>query len=399
MTRSRAVDVVGFSYRKGRSYVQRTTDRVRQNGPAAQGRPDVLVFRRYADVSVVARDPAFVVKDADWFDAHLPGWRQSAGMRLFGTHMLFHNGASHQRLRKAMAPAFSPARLRALREVVRTVTEQRLALLAEQPSGAVVDLHALLTAPVTRSTGCALVGLPDEDGPRVHELVQPLLALLDPGIGLLTLTRADRAANALRPCLDALVAERRARPKDDLASFAAASLDDDEAASALSLGLAGGFDTTLTLLDYAISGLLTSPARAAVASGEDTAVSAAINEALRLSAPIGLITRIARDEVTVGGVRVPAGQEVMAWICDANRDPEQFPEPGSFEPRRPAGRPLSFGGGPHYCLGAQLAKLEASLVLPAVLRRFPRMMPAGPMRPNDRLNVRGWTELPVTLDA
>lgn len=126
--------------------MQRTTDRVRPSGPGGQGPPDVLVFRRYADVSVVARDPAFVVKDGGWFDAHLPGWRQSAGMRLFGTHMLFHNGASHQRLRKAMAPAFSPARLRSLREVVRTVTEQHLALLAEQPSGAVIDLHALLTA-------------------------------------------------------------------------------------------------------------------------------------------------------------------------------------------------------------------------------------------------------------
>jgi cytochrome P450 len=359
---------------------------------------DVLVFSRYADVAMIARDPAFAVKDADWFDAHTPGWRQSPGMRLFGTHMLFHNDASHQRLRKAMSPAFSPARLRSLREVVRTATEYRLDLLAARPRGDVVDLHALLTLPVTRSTGCALVGLPEEDGPLVYELVQPLLALLDPDIGLPVLTRADRAANTLRPYLDKLVAERRARPVDDLASLVAGSLGDDEAAAALALALAGGFDTTLTLLDCAISGLMTSPARASVASGEDSAVSAAVNEGLRLSSPIGLITRIARYEVTVGGVRVRAGQEVMALLCDAGRDPGHFPDPDRFAPERPASRPLSFGSGPHYCLGAQLAKLEASLVVPAVLRRFPRMMPAGPMRPNDRVNVRGWTYLPVVLD-
>ncbi|MDI3408899.1 cytochrome P450 [Streptomyces cavernicola] len=367
-------------------------------GPGLRAGRDVLVFRRYADVAVIARDPAFVVKDADWFDAHLPGWQQSAGMRLFGTNMLFHNGASHQRLRKVMSPAFKPARLRALGEVVRATVERRLDLLDERPRGDVVDLHELLTLPVTRSTGCALVGVPEEDGPLLYELVQPLLALLDPEIGPRTLLRADRAAKTLRPCLDRLVAERRARPVDDLASSVAGSLDDGEAAAALALALAGGFDTTLTLLDHAVSGLMASPARASVASGDADALNAAINEALRLASPIGLITRIARHEVNVGDVRVPAGQEVMAWICDAHRDPRHFPDPDSFEPERPASRLLSFGSGPHYCLGAQLAKLEASLVLPAVLRRFPRMMPAGSPCPNDRVNVRGWTDLPVVLD-
>lgn len=405
-----------MSHLKGRSYVQNTADRVRDSsghgpgprsgsplsaghtgtGPAA-GR-DVLVFTRHDDVAVIARDPAFVVKDADWFDAHLPGWRQSAGMRLFGTTMLFHNGASHQRLRKVMSPAFRPARLRALSEVVRTTVEHRLDLLAERPRGDVVDLHELLTLPVTRSTGCALVGVPEEDGPLLHELVQPLLALLDPETSPRTLMRAERAAKTLRPYLDELVADRRSRPMDDLASLVADSLVDSEAASALALALAGGFDTTVTMLDHAVSGLMTSPARASVAAGEADAVDAAINEALRLSSPIGLITRIARHEVSVGGVRVPAGQEVMAWICDANHDPHHFPDPHTFEPERPASRLLSFGSGPHYCLGAQLARLEASLVLPAVLRRFPRMAPSGSPRPNDRVNVRGWTDLPVVLE-
>ncbi|MGY4967267.1 cytochrome P450 [Streptomyces sp. 900105245] len=370
--------------------MQNTADRVQDS--------DVLVFRRYADVAVIARDPAFAVKDAHWFDAHLPGWRQSAGMRLFGTNMLFHNAASHQRLRKVMSPGFRPARLRALSQVVRTTVEHRLDLLEKRARGEVVDLHEQLTLPVTRSTGCALVGIPEQDGPFLYELVQPLLALLDPGTGLRALTRADRAAKTLRPYLDRLVAERRTRPRDDLASLAASSLGDDEAAAALALALAGGFDTTVTLLDHAISGLMTSPARASVASGDEEAVNAAVNEALRLASPIGLITRIARHEVTVGDVRVPAGQEVMAWICDAHRDHEHFPDPETFAPERPASRLLSFGSGPHYCLGAQLAKLEASFVLPAVLRRFPRMVPFGLPLPNDRMNVRGWTNFPVVLD-
>ncbi|MFD9454160.1 cytochrome P450 [Streptomyces sp. NPDC059985] len=359
----------------------------------------MLVFRRYADVAQIARDSAFVAKDADWFDAHLPGWRRSSGMRLFGTSMVFHNGASHQRLRKAASPAFSPARLSALRETVRAVTEQHLDLLGSRPRGDVVDLHTLLTLPVTCGTQCALIGLPEDDAPFLYELVQPLLALLDPEVGPRALREADRAADILRPYLDRLVAQRRTRPGDDLVSSLAGSLDDDdETASALALALTAGFDTTVTLLDHAATALMTSPARAAVASGEQARVDAAISESLRLAPPVRLITRIARHEVTVGGVRVPAGREVMALIAEAQRDPEHFPDPDTFDLDRPASRLLSFGGGAHYCLGAQLARLEASLVLPALLRRFPRMAPAGPPRPDDRVTVRGWTELPVVLE-
>ncbi|MFF5706614.1 cytochrome P450 [Streptomyces sp. NPDC012794] len=355
------------------------------------------VFTAYADVALVAQHPAFEVKDADWFDARLPGWRQSAGMRLFGTSLVFHNGADHQRLRKVMAPAFSPARLRELTGTVRTATERLLDLLDASPSGEVVDLHRRFTLPVTLSTGCALVGLPEEDGPFVHEQVQPLLSLLDPEVGPAILARANRAARLLRPCLDRLIVRRRNRPADDLASLVAAELDDDEAASALTLALAAGIDTTTTLLDNAVAALLTAPERAAVASAQPAAVEAAINEALRAAPPIRQITRVARQEMTVGGVRVAEGQEVTALIADAHHDPERFPEPDAFRPNRAHGRLLAFGGGPHYCLGAQLARLEASLVLPAVLRRFPRMTQAGPPRSNDRANMRGWTELPVVL--
>ncbi|WP_331725980.1 cytochrome P450 [Streptomyces sp. NBC_01012] len=356
------------------------------------------MFRRYADVSVIALDDAFVVKDADWFDARLPGWRQSAGMRLFGTSLPFHNGASHQRLRKAMAPAFSPARLRSLSGVIADAVDHYLKVLDEQPRDVAVDLHALLTLPVTHSTVCALVGVPEEDGPLLHDLVQPLLGLIDPEVGPRALMGANRAALAVRPYLDKLVAERRNRPGDDLASLVAGSLTDDEAASALALALTAGFDTTLALLDHAISALMTSPgARADVTGGEPAAVDAVVSEALRLASPIRLITRIARRDVTVGGVRIPAGQEVMALIADAHRDPERFPDPDAFDPGRPPSRLLSFGGGPHYCLGAQLARLEASLVLPALLQRFPRVMPADLPHPNGRVNARGWTDLPCVL--
>ncbi|MFF2364255.1 cytochrome P450 [Streptomyces sp. NPDC058122] len=368
---------------------------LREDHPVHRTGDGVYVFSRYAEVSVIARDPAFAVKDAGWFDTHVPGWRASAGMRLFCSSMLFHDGRSHQRLRKVLTAALAPSRLRLLLDVVRQSTEHHLdALDAERSDGGVVDLHGLVTLPVTRATGCALIGVPERDGAMLYDLVQPLLALLDPEVGLRTVLRSDRAAKALRPYLDELIADRRARPGADLASLAAA-LSDDEAASALMLALAAGFDTTVTLLDNAVSALLSSAARAPVAAGDPVVVDAAVHEALRLAPPIQLITRIARHEVTVGGVRLEAGQEVMALIVAAHRDPDEFREPETFDVRRPTGQLLSFGGGAHYCLGAQLAKLEASVVLPAVLRRFPRMAATGGPQMNGRVTVRGWSDFPV----
>ena len=358
--------------------------RLREHHPVHRTASGVHVFSRYADVLAITRDPAFAVKDETWFDEHVPSWRDSPGMRLFYPSMVFHNGPSHQRLRRAMSAAFVPARLAALRQMVARTTERLLDLLMPE-----TDLHQEFTLAVTRTTVCALIGVPDQDGVRLYDLVQPLLALLDPVVDSRAITRADEAASELRPLLDELVADRRREPREDLASFVAV-LTDDEAAAALTLALAAGFDTTVTLLDNAIRALPAQHRRTAP-------VDAVITETLRYDPPLQLITRVVKENTAVGGVQLSTGDEVMALIAAAHRDPEHFPDPDAFLLNRPATALLSFGGGPHYCVGAQLAKLAASVVLPALLQRFPHLTLTGPPRANDRATVRGWTSLPARL--
>jgi cytochrome P450 len=367
---------------------------LREHHPVHRTANGVLVFSRYADVAAITRDPAFAVKDSGWLDEHLPAWRDHPGMRLFFSCMVFHNGQSHQRLRVAMSAAFTPARLRTLREVVLASAEHHLDALA---GTAEADVHHQFTLPVTQATVCGLVGVSDVEGARLYELVQPILALLDPFTDSRATARADEAALELRPRLDALVAARRQRPRDDLAS-AVAMLSDDEAAAALTLALAAGFDTTVTLLDNAIRALMAFPDQMAAVASDDAVADAAITETLRYDPPLQLITRVVCHETTVGGVRLEAGQEVIALLAAAHRDPERFPDPDTFVLDRPGTPLLSFGGGPHYCLGARLARLEAVLVLPALLRRFPHLTPAGRPRGNNRATVRGWTSLPVALN-
>jgi cytochrome P450 len=369
---------------------------LREHHPVHRTTSGAWVFSRYADVLAATRDPALAVKDPDWFDDFVPAWRGHAGMRLFYSSPLFRNGHDHQRLRKVMSAAFAPARLGQVTAVAQRAARQQADSLSQARAGGPVDLHGRLTLPTTRAAVCALIGAPAEDGARLHELVQPLLALLDPTVDARAARLADQAAVTLTPYLAGLVAGRRRRPANDLASLVA-PLPGEDAASVLALTLAAGFDTTTTLLDNALILLMTHPGHALAVAGSTAAAAAAVSEALRYDTPVHVLSRVARRETAIGGARIVAGQEVMALPGAAHRDPAQFPDPDTFRLDRPAGQLLSFGGGPHYCPGARLARQLATLVLPQLLRRFPRMVPACPPQGSDRVTLRGWRSIPVFL--
>ncbi|MFC3450794.1 cytochrome P450 [Amycolatopsis speibonae] len=362
-------------------------NRLREEHPVHRTESDVVVFSEYATVSAITRDPVFAVKDATWLDEHLLGWRDNAGMRLFYTSPVVHNGQNHQRLRRAMAPAFVPARHRRLTQVMSRELENRLDAL-----GARADLHTDLTLPMTLAVICEVTGLPVEQGVRVYELIQPLLGLLDPYVSARKADSAHEAAVELEPYLSALVAGSRRTLRDDLVSRVS-TLADEEAVPALFLALAAGFDTTITLLDNMIRALLAGAERPVAPDAN-----AVVNETLRYDPPLQLITRVARADTTVAGTRLAAGQEVMALLAAAQRDPAWFTDPDTFRLDRPAIPLVAFGGGAHYCLGAQLAKLAATLMLPALSRRYPRMRVAGAPQPNNRITLRGWTTVPVVLE-
>ncbi|GAB3270644.1 cytochrome P450 [Kineosporia babensis] len=355
--------------------------RLRQEHPALRTDQGLWIFSRYQDVAQILGDPAFAAKDAAWFDAHLPFWRDHPGMLAFLSCMVFQNDQHHLRLRRAMAPAFAPARLRHLAQVTQVSVAERLGTLEDRPDP--VDLHQHYSLPVVRDTICALVGVPADSGPELYELVQPLLGLLDPLPSEATIRRADRSAGVLRPLLEDLVLQRRRRPRDDLAGHVSI-LRDDEAVSALMLALAAGFDTAVTLVDHCL---------AAPATGTHRTVL----ESLRHDPPLQLVTRITRCAVVVGEITLEPGEEVMALLGSAHRDPERYPDPDHFDPDRNTVPLLAFGGGAHYCLGARLARTIAECAVPALQQRFPGTSRSAGPRTARRITLAGWTSLPMRL--
>jgi cytochrome P450 len=215
--------------------------------------------------------------------------------------------------------------------------------------------------------------------------------------------RADRAASEITAYLLELAAERRRKPERDLISALVSAdaegqppLGDDELVRMAALILAAGFETTTGLLANGLVALLAHPAQADRLRRQPELARPAVEELLRYDAPVQMIYgRTAVDELTVGELRLRAGQRVITVLGAANRDPTVFEAPDELVLDRHQGAPLSFGAGIHHCLGATLARLEAQVMLPKLLNRFPRLQLAGVPEHRPGITIHSYAKLPV----
>jgi len=248
-----------------------------------------------------------------------------------------------------------------------------------------------------------LLGVPPADRPQFQQLVRDWTAVLE-FLTPLAVDTADVAAARVRDYLGELAAERRAHPADDLVSALVSAQDgdaesctDEELVTLAALLLAAGFETTTGLLANGVLALLRNPAEADRLRTGAVDAGAAAEELLRYDSPVQMLFgRSAPEAAEIGGLRLAPGQRLITLLGAANRDPAVFPEPDRLLLDRRGEPPLSFGGGIHYCLGAPLARLEAEVAFPEVLRRFPSMRLAGEPAPRTGLALHGLVSLPVT---
>lgn len=264
-----------------------------------------------------------------------------------------------------------------------------------------------LAYPLPVAVICRLLGVPIEDEPKFSWASALLAQGLDPFIAFTGQAQGFEerleAGLWLRGYLRELMEKRRAEPADDLISGLIAveesgdQLTEDEIVATCNLLLIAGHETTVNLIANAILAMLRHPQHWRALSADAELAAGIIEETLRHDPPVQLVGRVAGEDMTIGGVDIPKGDNMMLLLAAAHRDPSANERPDEFDPTREPLRHLAFAKGPHFCLGAPLARLEATAALTAVTKRFPNARLAGEPEYKPNVTLRGVTRLDVAV--
>ncbi|UFR06341.1 cytochrome P450 [Streptomyces sp. Go40/10] len=353
-----------------------------------------------------------VAKDARHFTALREG-RIAEGWPLltFATvpGMTTADGDDHRRLRSLAARAFTPRRVAGLRPRIEELTDTLLDGLARAAAAGdgVADLRRHFALPLPMGVICELLGVDVEFRDRLHRLGSQVVA---------TDTGPDEAVAANRELvavLTGIAAAKAAQPGDDLTSALIAARDEGgdrlgqhELIGTLLLMVIAGHETTLNLITNAVRALCAHPEQLGLVRAGEASWADAVEETLRWDAPVSYFPfRYPVRDLTVAGTPIPAGTPVLAGYSAAGRDPAAHgPDADRFDLTRPARpgavRHLSLGHGAHYCLGAPLARLEATVALERLFTRFPALglaVPEADLAPHAGFVGNSVRSLPVRL--
>lgn len=317
-------------------------------------------------------------------------------------------GPEHTRLRRLISSAFTTRRLRALTPSIEKITSDLLDRLESSPDRQeTVDLRAEFAWLLPLLVVNTLLGVPESAHDGLRRSVGSLFAT--------NLTPEEAMANAqeVYGILTQVVDDKRQNPGDDVTSALIAAhddetgsrLDDQELVDSLMLLIGAGHETTVNLLDHAIVNLLSHPDQLALVRGGAASWDDVVEESLRHQAPVAnIIMRFAVEDIedTQTGLRFGRGEPIVVNYAAVGRDPGLHGATAhAFDITRPTRREhMSFGHGTHYCLGAELARLEARIALPALLDRFPELtlaVPADQLLPLESFITNGHRSLPVRL--
>jgi unspecific monooxygenase len=320
---------------------------------------------------------------------------------LMSRTLLFTDPPDHARLRRLVAHAFTPRTLEALRPRIEAHVEATLHEF--RPAGS-ADLLAELALPLPVAVICELLGVPRAERPRFLPWARQLAPRLD--INLFRNPEkeraGDQAAIELTAFLNQLVSDPSRRQPDGLAAALVAvnddgdRLDHDELVALCALVLVAGFETTMNLIANGLLALLRHPDQLARVRDGGTDPAVAVDELLRYDGPVQLTQRVLLEEIDIDGHHIPDRTLVALLIGAANRDPAVFSEPDRLDVSRDPNPHLAFSSGIHHCLGAGLARLEASMAIPAVLRALPGLRLTAKPKRRDTFVLRGLTALHVT---
>ena len=344
-----------------------------QAGAAAAFVPDfgTVSVLRYDTCLAGLNDPALLAMEARYFEAQ--GWTSGPFVDWIRRNVVMMNPPGHTRLRGLVSRAFTPRAVSSMRAVAERVANE-LCDQVDAQGGQVEFVHdwaRLLPLLVI----CEMIGIPRVDVAQMGDWAHGLS--LASGMANDDSRRAgDEAMSSFNSYVTAMIEERRRRRSEDLLS---ALIDAEEAGDRLSPEelvamvvqlIFAGHETTQNLLGNGMYRLLQHQDQMSLLRADPEQIPAAVEEMLRYDPPIIFTSRVAAVDMELAGVPVEAGQLVMLNLTAGNHDPAQFPDPARFDVTRAGVRHLSFGHGTHFCLGANLARLEAEVAFNSLLRRY-----------------------------
>ncbi len=380
-------------------------ERLRTTDPMHVTAYGAFLASRHAEVTQVLRDKRF---GKDFVERskrrYGPKIMEEPIFRAMSHWMLQQDPPDHTRLRGLVVKAFTARRIEDMRPRIQQVVDQTIdAVIGRGRMDLIEDFAFRL--PVTII--CDMLGIPEEHRETFYKSSRDGGRILEP----VPLTPEEiaqaNAANAMaKMYFEQLFELRRKNPGEDLttqlvhAEEDGSKLTNEELTANIILLFGAGHETTVNLVGNGLLALHRNPDQLALLKADPSLVTGAIEEFLRYDSSVQMTGRVALEDIDdLGGKRIPKGESVLCLLGSANRDSAVYPDhPDRLDIRRPNVRPLSFGGGIHYCLGAQLARLEAEIAIATLLRRIPELRLDDAEQPEWRPTfvLRGLKRLPAS---
>lgn len=378
---------------------------LRANAPMLKTPLEFWVASRHADVAEVLKSKTFG-KDFEgrWSKRYDTDFRDEPALYSLSLNMLSLNPPDHTRVRGLVAKAFTPRIVESWRPRVEQLVDE---LLDEAMEWGGMDIATEFAHRLPVHVICDMLGIPAEDRGQFLERSRVSGRVVDPTpMSRQELDDANENSLYMRSYFEDLCARRRADPQDDLTTVLVQAEEDGERLSAdelyanIILLFAAGHETTANLIGNGMLALHRNPDQLDLLRRGDVDWADVVEELLRYDSSVQLTGRVALQDTELGGQELAAGESVVALLGSANRDPDAYDDPDRLDVTRAGIRAMSFGGGIHICLGAQLTRLEGQVAFRRLFERLPdlRLDPDDLENPKWRqtITLRGLTQLKAT---
>lgn len=378
---------------------------LRENAPMYLSPYGVKIASRHQEVSILLKDQRFgrgyfyfenMEKRLGSAMVNQPVYRSARNM------MLMKDGPDHTRVRGLVAKAYSIKRVNEMRPRIQAIMDN---LIAAAKKNDQLDIMRDLAFPLPSAVICAMLGIPEEDWPKFNKRSATGSRALEPApLSPLELAEQNRSVKEFQEYFSWLIDLRTREPGDDLTSaliaaeIDGAKLSRDELIDNIRMMFVGGQETTVNTIGNGLLALFQNPDQLEKLRSDWSLLPGAVVEMIRYDSSVQMTPRQAREDMLLGDVEITAGETIICLIASANRDSEAIEDADKFDITRKSNYPMSFGGGPHYCIGAQLGKIEAEIAIASILQSFPDLQPDfdKPQWLANTVVFRGLKALPAT---